>query len=148
MYAKITDETAKRLLSMLKYTLVPFVTIPSAGKSESFEVAGNDVERDRFSILLYRGKIRSSKFNIGARISLNGLRLLELHINPTNIHFNPDRSRIEGTHWHIFTAEHGMHVAFPAEEITSDNFVENTLLFLKRFHVVEPPVVYYKQDEE
>ena len=57
MYAKITDETAKRLLSMLKYTLVPFVTIPSAGKSESFEVAGNDVERDRFSILLYRGKI-------------------------------------------------------------------------------------------
>ena len=48
-----------------------------------------------------RDRIQSAKVNIGARIKVNGVMLLELHLNPANVHQNPDGRKITGSHWHI-----------------------------------------------
>jgi hypothetical protein len=49
-----------------------------------------------------------------------------------------------GSHWHIYTEEYGRQFAFPAESVQSDKFVENTILFLKKFNVVECPTVSFQ----
>ena len=70
--------------------------------------------------------------------------LLELHINPTTVHYNPDGEKIISSHWHIYTEEYGRLYAFPADNIQSDAFVENTIAFLTRFNVVEQPTIHYQ----
>lgn len=85
---------------------------------------------------------------MGARIEKNGIMLLELHINPSNIHSNPDGEKITGSHWHIYSEEYGRLWAFPAENIESGEFVINTILFLKRFNVIECPAVYFQAELE
>jgi len=52
---------------------------------------------------------------------------------------NPDGQVIKGPHWHIYTEEYGRSYAYPAINITDSDFVENTLLFLEEFHVIEKP---------
>lgn len=34
--------------------------------------------------------------------------------------------------------------AFPAEDIQSDHFVENTILFMKKFNIIEQPAINYQ----
>lgn len=81
---------------------------------------------------------------MGARIKKDGILLLELHINPGKVHPNPDGTKIIGSHWHIYTEEYGRQFAFPAENVQSDKFVENTILFLKRFNVIECPTINFQ----
>lgn len=85
---------------MVKRTLVSEINFPSKGKAEEFNVVG-DSKQDVFAVNIFRGKINRFKYNIGARIIKNGIMLLELHINPSNIHTNPDGEKITGSHWHI-----------------------------------------------
>lgn len=140
---KLTDAEARQLLEMMKYTLTAEVQVPVKGQTEEFDVVG-DTKKDVFSINVYRGKIQPLKYSMGARIKKNGIMLLELHLNPTNVHYNPDGEKITGSHWHIYSEEHGRLQAFPAEDIESDHFVDNTLLFLDRFNVVKKPTITYQ----
>lgn len=140
---KLTNEEAHRLLEMTKRSLVAEVGFPSCGGEEEFDVIG-DTKKDVFAVKIYRGKIQPFKCNIGARIRKNGTMLLELHINPTNIHRNPDGEKIYGSHWHIYTEEYGRAYAFPAGDIREDAFVENTIAFLTKFNVVEQPQINYQ----
>ncbi|OUQ37188.1 hypothetical protein [Faecalibacterium sp. An122] len=98
---KLTNEEAHRLLEMTKRSLVAEVGFPSCGGEEEFDVIG-DTKKDVFAVKIYRGRIKPFKYNIGARIRKNGTMLLELHINPTTIHYNPDGKKICGSHWHIY----------------------------------------------
>lgn len=66
---------------------------------------------------------------------------MELHMNPTGVHRNPDGEKIRGSHWHIYTEEFGRSFAFLADDIQSDSFVENTIYFLTKFNVIEKPNV-------
>ena len=140
---KLTDAEARRLLDMTKKSLVKEITFPAYGNKQEFDVEG-DGKSDLFSINIYRGKIQPKKYNIGARIKKNSILLLELHINPTNVHVNPDGNKIYGNHWHIYSEKYGRRYAFPAEDIQDDLFVENTIKFLKRFNVIEEPQIYYQ----
>lgn len=70
--------------------------------------------------------------------------LLELHINPGKVHINPDGEKIIGSHWHIYTEEFGRKQAFPAEDLQSDLFVKNTLLFMEKFNIIEKPTVNFQ----
>lgn len=143
---KMTQAEADRLLQMVKRSLISELTFPSAGEKEEFNVQG-DTSKDIFTISIFRGKINAKKYNIGARITKDGVMLLELHINPSNVHQNPnDGPKIYGNHWHIYTEEHNRELAFPAEDINSENFVENTISFLTKFNVIEQPAVYYQMD--
>ena len=83
---------------------------------------------------------------MGARIIKNGILLLELHINPSNIHINPDGEKITGNHWHLYSEEYGRLWAFPAEDIHSEQFTENTISFLNKFNVIDPPVIHYQPE--
>ena len=119
----ITDDEARKMLEMLKSLFEDELNFPLPGKKLEFEAVGEN-KRDLFVVSIFRGKIQSAKVNIGARIKVNGVMLLELHLNPTNVHQNPDGRKITGSHWHIYTEEYGRSMAYEAEDIKSDNFVE------------------------
>lgn len=140
---KMTNNEAKRLLEMLKYSLVAEIRFPARGHEEEFDVVG-DAKSDVFSVNIFRGRINSEKYNIGARIKKNGTMLLELHINRNGVHKNPDGNKLVGNHWHIYSEEYGRTQAFPADDIEDDAFVDNTLIFLEKFNVVDPPEVLFQ----
>lgn len=139
---RLTDAEATRLLTMLKHALIQELVFPARGEKQEFELEG-ETNRDLFTVCIYRGRIQSMKYEIGARIQKNNILLLELHINPRGIHQNPepDGRKITGNHWHVYSEQYGRTMAFPADDIQSDLFVENTIRFLTEFHVVEPPVI-------
>ncbi len=142
---KLTQDEAKRLIEMTTYSLITELNFPTSGETKEFDVIGES-QGDIFSINIFRSKIKSTKYSMGARIKKNGIMLLELHINPSNVHANPGptREKIFGSHWHIYTEEYGRAFAFPAEDINDDAFVENTVSFLIRFNVVEQPKINYQ----
>ena len=140
---KITQAEAERLLSMTKRSLVAEVKFPSLGKEEEFDLIG-DTKKDIFAVNIFRGKINAFKYNIGARIKKNGILLLELHINPSNVHINPNGEKITGNHWHIYSEEYGRSWAFLAEDIDGDKFVENTIAFFVKFNVIEQPNLVFQ----
>ena len=136
---KLTNDEAKKLLEMIKRSLVAEVKFPERGGKIKFDVIG-DTKKDTFTIDIYRGKINPYKYDMGALIKKNGTMLLQLHINPSN----PDGKKIVGNHWHIYTEEYGRSFAFPAEDISADKFVDNTIAFLTKFNVVEQPNVLFQ----
>ena len=138
---KMTTAEATRLIEMAKKALVAEINFPTRGGSDSFDVVG-ETKTDLFTINVYRGAISRTKCNFGARIKKNNIMLLELHVSPTNVHINPDGQKITGSHWHIYTEEYGHSQAFSAGKIDEDTFVENTLKFLERFNVIEPPSIH------
>lgn len=91
--SKLTNAEARRLLDMTKRSLIAELNFPTRGDEKEFDVVG-DTKKDIFAIKIYRGKIQPFKYNIGARIKKNGTMLLELHINPSNVHRNPDAKKI------------------------------------------------------
>ena len=139
----LLQEEADTLLNMIKKSLSENIEFPSKGKALEFDLIGDD-NKELFTTKIYRGKINSLKYEMGARIKKDGILLLELHVNPGEVHPNPDGSKIVGSHWHIYTEEYGRQFAFPAESVQSDKFVENTILFLKKFNVVECPTVSFQ----
>lgn len=142
---RIKQDDAEKLLGALKKSLSTHINFPEKGTSETFQVKsieGNDI----FKINIYRGNVNRFKYNIGALISKDSIPLLELHIGPGNRHINPDGEIIEGSHWHIYSEQYGTSQAFPAEDMNSERFVENTISFLDRFNVIEKPEIYYQSE--
>ena len=142
---KLTQDEAKRLLEMVKRSLVATIDFPSRGKTKEFDVIG-DTKKDVFSINIYRAKIQPFKYNFGARIKKNGTMLLELHINQSAVHRNPDGEKITGNHWHIYTEDYGRNYAFPADDVLSDLFIDNAIKFLEEFNVVEKPTIVHQME--
>lgn len=140
---KLTTAEADRIIKMLKCSLVDAINFPNKGKEQEFDVTGES-DKDIFSINIYRAKIQPFKYNYGARIKKNGIVLLQLHINPTSVHYNPDGKKISGSHWHIYTEGFDRKYAFPAEDIGSDEFVENTIKFFKKFNIIDQPEIQYQ----
>ena len=130
---------------MVKRSLIAEIEFPTRGKTVEFDVKG-DTKRDIFSVNIYRGRIQPLKYNIGARIRKNGIMLLELHINATSVHSNPDGEKICGSHWHVYREEFGRNYAFPADDFRDDAFVKNTIVFLTRFNVIEQPNILYQHE--
>lgn len=139
---KLTNNEAKKLLEMIKRSLIAEVKFPGCGGKIKFDVIG-DTKKDLFSIDIYRGKINPLKYDMGALVKKNGTMLLQLHINPSNVHTNPDGQKIVGNHWHIYTENYGRAFAVPAENVLADKFVDNTIAFLTKFNVVEQPNVLF-----
>lgn len=145
MNNKISQSEANMLLNLLKHTLKNNIIFPSKGCSEDFEVAGNDT-KDIFIIDIYRGKKNPLKSYYCARVKYNNVVLLELHIGQTNVHYNPDGTKIIGEHWHIYVEGYDNRTAFPAEKITADQFIENTVKFLDKFNVIKKPEISFQEE--
>ena len=60
-----------------------------------------------------------------------------MHLNPSNVHINPNGEKITGNHWHIYKKGFGKQFAYPATDIVDDDFVKNTIIFLQKFNVVK-----------
>jgi hypothetical protein len=136
----LTQEEAEILLKALKESLVNFISIPDNGTNLDFKVKSNQ-PLEMFTINLYKGNI-GKKYNIEARISKNNVRLLALHINATNKHYNPPElggDLITGSHWHIYREGFNLAFAYPAKDIADKDFCENTLAFFREFNIIEVP---------
>ena len=143
--ASLSQAEAERLLSMLKCSLVHEMEFPQRRHSIEIDAFG-DTKKDLFTIKFYRGKVNPLKYEIGARIKKNGTLLLELHINPSNVHPNPDGQKIVGSHWHVYTEKYGRHWAFPAEDLKAEDFIKNTILFFDKFNIIEQPEIVYQME--
>lgn len=139
----LTQAEAIRLLEMLKTTLQDQISFPNKGESVEFDVRG-DTNKDLFTIKIYRGKINRNKHEIGARIKKDNIMLLELHVSPGKPHVNPDGQKIIGSHWHIYSEEHYRRQAYPAADITAGDFIDSTLKFFEKFHIVNQPTINYQ----
>lgn len=139
---KLTDAEARQLLEMTKKSLVQEINFPTRGNEKEFDVVG-DTKKDIFAIKIYRGKIQPFKYNIGARIKKNGTMLLELHISPSNVHYNPNGEKICGSHWHIYTEEYGRNYAFQ-QKMSKKMLCRQHDCFLTKFNVVEQPNINYQ----
>lgn len=137
---KLTNEEAKHLLEMLKKSLVSSINFPDQDENVEFDLEG-DTKKDSFVTKIYRGKVDPKKYELSARIKKNNTLLLELHICKNKIHRNPDGTKIIGSHWHIYTEKYGRAFAYKAENIESDKFIENTMMFLEKFNVIEKPTI-------
>lgn len=140
---KLTQEEAESLLNMLKKTLIEEISFPSKGQAIEFDVIGES-KKDLFATRIYRGSINPNKYEIGARIKKDGIMLLELHINPGKPHLNPDGEKIVGSHWHIYTEKYGRRQAFLAEDIQSEYFIKNTIIFMEKFNIIEKPSINFQ----
>ncbi|HIX14214.1 MAG TPA: hypothetical protein H9740_00555 [Candidatus Hungatella pullicola] len=137
---KLSQKEAEELLHMLKKSLAHEINFPLKGDSSEFDVVGIP-KKEQFVIRIYRGKIDRFKYEIGARIKKDGILLLELHINPSRPHRNPDGKVMTCSHWHVYREKYGRRYAFPACDINSEDFIENTMLFLEKFNVIEKPII-------
>lgn len=140
MNVQLTQEEADRLISMLKEALIEQINKPDPGKRVNFDVQG-DTRRDLFNVDIFRGRRARNKVNYNARVKVNNILLLELHINATNRHRNPDGEVITGSHWHIYKEGYGTSIAFPALELSDKAFVENAVTFLQKFNVIKRPFI-------
>lgn len=137
---QLTQDEANRLINMLKRAYDKYILFPGQGKSCEFDVIG-DSNRDIFTIKICHGKRDRLKYTFNARIKKNGQPLLELHITSKNaVHQNPDGTKLYGSHFHIYTEEHGRRFAFTVD-IKNEDFVENTITFLDKFNVIEKPTI-------
>lgn len=140
---QLKQDEIEYLLNMLKMSLVESIGFPEKGENEDFQVKSKS-SNDLFRINIYRGNVNRYKYNISAIIEKNSIPILELHMNPGNRHTNPDGSVIDGNHWHIYSEEYDRRQAFPADNLSSDKFVENTIAFLDKFNVIEKPDISYQ----
>lgn len=141
----LSQEKAEQLLSELKKALISSLYAPECRDNIDFNVQGL-VSDELFTINIYRGKINRDKISYSARIKVNNVILLELHINPTNRHVDPITGNVIcGSHWHIYKEGFDHRCAFLATDILDADFVKNTLAFLDRFHVTEKPTIYEQQ---
>ena len=44
----------------------------------------------------------------------------------------------------VYSEEYGRRQAFPADDIHSEHFVENTILFMEKFNIIEKPSINYQ----
>lgn len=139
--ANLTQKDVERLLSLLKETVLRDFQFPNNGGKEHCEV--NSIRtKDKFIISVYRGKYNPRKYDYTARVKGEEV-ILMLHITPSGIHPNPGYEIIKGSHWHVYSPLYGLSVAYPAEDINDEEFVENTIKFLDRFNVIKKPNVIY-----
>ena len=140
MDVQLSQEEANRLISMLKESLIEELNAPHHRETIEFDVQG-DSKKDLFTVSIFRGGINAGKINYNARIKVNGIILLQLHLNATNRHFNPDGELITGSHWHIYKEGYGHSFAFPAGELTNASFTESAVAFLEKFNVIRLPTI-------
>lgn len=137
----LSEKEARALIKEFKRCAKEEIEFPDAGQKKDFDAYSLD-NRHQYTIHIYRGRLNPLKYNLSARLYSDVL--LELHINPTNRHMNPDGTLILSSHWHIYSEKYGLKEAHPAD-LDAKDFVDNTILFLKTFNVVNselPHIIY------
>lgn len=141
----LSTEEARELLELIKETALHYLNFPNPGQKTIFGAKAIHT-KDEFDIHIFRGRIRHGKYSFQTILKRNNVNLLSLDIDDVAEHRNPDGQKISGSHWHIYTEEYNRALAFPAENIDSANFVENSLLYFKKINLIHPPQVHEQSD--
>ena len=138
--AVLTDAEARRMLELLKEALSPKSITLNKGEKASFE-ASSTTSPDRFRIQINRGARNEKKVEIVALPKGIPQTILELHLHPNQPHRNPDGELVKGSHWHVYSEEYGRRWAYPALDLETDSFVDGTMAFFERFHLIRHPQI-------
>lgn len=142
MDVRLTQAEAEQLIDAIKKAVISALAAPEKGKKVDFDAKTiYETPSEMFVITIFRGKINRDKLSYTARIKIKNTILLELHINPSGKHSNPDGTLIEGSHWHVYKEGYDNHCAYVAEDVYSNDFVTNTLLFFEKFNIIDRPVI-------
>lgn len=136
----LSTEEAKELLELIKESATRYLYFPDPGQKIVFNAKAIHT-KDEFAIQIFRGRIKQGKYSFQTIVKRNNAPLLALDVDDASVHLNPDGQKILGSHWHIYTEEYNRAFAFPAENIDSANFVENSLLYFKKINLIHPPQV-------
>lgn len=136
----LTDAEARRMLELIKEALSPKAITLGKGEKACFE-ADSTTSQDRFRIQINRGTRNERKVEIVALPKGIPQTILELHLHPNQPHRNPDGTLIVGSHWHVYSERFGRRQAYPALDLETDSFVDGTMEFFRRFHLVRHPVI-------
>lgn len=137
----LSQNEAERLIAMVKNAVERQFTMPAGGEHNAeFHVLADDGED--FTIAVYQGAINAKRHSMSARVTRIGVPLLRLCVNGST-HTNPDGTRVEGTHWHVYKEGEDDWNAEPAD-ISSPDFVNDTILLLDRFNVIRKPIFQEK----
>lgn len=138
----LTQSEAENLLNAIKTGLDKFINLPTKGNKINL-IVKSEKPNMSFNIQIYQSRT-GTKININALINKSQTGLLFLHINPTNIHINPDNEKIIGSHWHIYKEGYDTKYAYPATDINDKDFITNTLIFFRKFNIIDKPNITYQ----
>ena len=138
----MTDEAARELLRRDKWS--------EGGQRFDFPSPGGHVEfavfsrapREAFLMDIYRARIRASKCSFQMRpASAPSVILARLDVDGGH-HCNPDGSKLDGTHLHLYNERYGDREAWPVPETFTDTGDLPLTLdqFMDYCHVIVKPI--------
>lgn len=144
---KMTTEEAIKLIDMLKERVNnTTLKFPTVGEKIEFEVYAIE-EGKKFIININRGAIDNKKCTYQGRTYINSIALLRLDVT-NSFHINPDGTKIQGPHLHIYNEENEMREAIPFN-IENPNLYDYCLDFFKKFNlIVENSGILYQMEIE
>lgn len=132
---KMTTEEAIKLIDMLKERVSQSkLYFPTLGKKIEFDVFAKE-NGTKFIININRGSINNKKCTYQGRTHINNLPLLRLDVT-NSFHINPDGTKIQGTHLHIYNEKNEMSEAIPFN-IESNDLYDYCIEFFKKFNILE-----------
>lgn len=145
MTGKLSRAEADQLITMLKRTVESQITFPSRKDRLSFTVVGERRD-DEFIVNIDRKGKLAEKCTYQGRVHRSNQVLIRLDIDPNGRHTNPgaDGEIIYGNHIHIYCPEHDMSYAIPFD-IGNKDLYQLCYTFFEKFHIIEPPEVFYQE---
>lgn len=145
MAGLLTQTEADKLIAMLKHTVEKQILFPSQKGGVMFDVVG-ERRGDEFIINIDRKGKMAEKCTYQGRVKQSHQVLMRLDIDPNGKHTNPepDGSVVCGNHLHIYNEEYDMRYAIPFD-IENKDLYELCYTFFEKFHITEPPTVFYQQ---
>lgn len=145
MAGTLTRAEADQLIEMLKRTVESEIEFPYSKGRVSFTVVGERRD-DEFIVNIDRKGKLAEKCTYQGRVHQSNQVLIRLDIDPNGRHTNPgpDSEIIYGNHIHIYTPEHDMSYAIPFD-VEGKDFFQLCYTFFEKFHIIEPPSVFYQE---
>ena len=132
---KMTTEEAKKLIDMLKEKVSQTnLNFPTLGKKMEFDVFAKE-DGTKFIVNINRGSIDNKKCTYQGRTYINSIPLLRLDVT-NSFHRNPDGTKIQGTHLHIYNEENELSEAIPCN-INSNDLYDYCIEFFKEFNIIK-----------
>ncbi len=132
---KMTTEEAIELIDILKERVSDItLKFPKIGDKIEFEVQAVK-DGKKFIVNINRGKIDIKKCTYQGRTYINSIALLRLDVT-NSFHINPDGTKIQGPHLHIYSEENEMREAIQFD-IKSDDLYDYCLGFFRKFNILE-----------
>lgn len=100
MVERLTDIQFEELMNLNKYFTKKNIQLPTAGESESFDLAARETDDKFFLDADRRGRIEL-KIKLQTRYALTKLPLVRIDLNSPP-HINPDGTKVSRNHIHIY----------------------------------------------